>query len=273
MPPLGPILLALFGLWLARWHPRAGRSLCVLALLGLVALSLPPVADALIHSLERERPISAQMLARAQAIVILSGDSYSAAPEYGGDTVGRFTLERIRYGVLLQRRSGLRSSSPAAAPFGRRPVAESMKEVIERDLHGHVTWVEGASRDTAENAAYSASLLKAAGISRIALVSHAWHLPRAIELFERHGLDVLAAPTGFTTASPSWFARVLPSVGALVASSDALHEWLGILVQRLVKWRSASAYFSLPRSRNASTSALRSQRFAGSASAFACQYR
>lgn len=235
LPPLGLILFAFFGLWLARRHPRLGRSIAAIALLGLAALSLPPVADALMHGLESRPPISAQQLARAQAIVILGGGNYPAAPEYGDDTVNRWTLERVRYGAQLQKRSGLPILVSGGAPFGGRPESETMKEAIERDFHGRVQWVESASRDTAENAAYSATMLKAAGVTRIALVSHGWHLPRAVELYERQGLEVLAAPTVFSTPSPSLFARALPSAASLNQSSMALHEWLGILVQRLMK--------------------------------------
>src|SRR5882672_4484182 len=163
LPPTGLILLALFGLLLTHRKPRFGRSIAAFALVGLAALSLPPVADALIQSLESPAPISPQQLARAQAIVVLAGDDYRAAPEYGGDTVGRWTLERVRYGVYLQKRSGLPILVTGGAPFGGRPSAEAMKETIEHDFHGEVKWVESVSRDTFENAAYSATILKTAG--------------------------------------------------------------------------------------------------------------
>lgn len=235
LPPLGLILLAFFGLWLTRRHPRLGRGVAAVALLALAALSLPPVADALMHGLETSAPVSAQMLARAQAIVILGGGNYAAAPEYGDDTVSRWTLERVRYGAHLQARSGLPILVSGGAPFGGRPEGETMKEAIERDFHGQVQWMENASRDTAENAAYSATILKSAGIKRIVLVSHGWHLPRAVELFERQGLEVIAAPTVFSTPGPSLFARALPSAAWLHQSSMALHEWLGILVEHLMQ--------------------------------------
>ena len=218
-----------------RWRLHVGRGIAAAALLALMILSLPPVADALIHSLERQPPISEQELASAQALVILGGGIYSAAPEFGRDTVSRSTLERVRYGVYLQKRSGLPILVTGGAPFGGRPEGEVMKEVVEQDFHGQVKWVEGASRDTAENAVYSAAILRKAGISRIALISHSWHLERAIELFKRQGLEVLPAPTAFTTSPPSLFGRALPSADALEKSNLALHEWLGIFVQLLMR--------------------------------------
>ena len=233
LPPFGLILFAVYGLWLFRRYPRLGRCVIGFALLALGILSLPLVADALIQGLEKQPPISANHLARAQAIVILGGGNYSAAPEYGGDTVSRGSLERARYGVHLQRVSGLPILVTGGAPHGGRAEGETLKDAIERDFHGQVKWVESTSRDTAENAANSAIMLKAAGVTQIALVSHSWHLMRASELFRREGLEVFSAPTGFTTHGESLFAQILPSAVSLAQSSGALHEWLGILVQRL----------------------------------------
>lgn len=235
LPPAGPILLALWGLWLSRRHPRTGRAISAGALLGMLALSLPPVAEALMQGLEDRPPIAAQDLARAQAIVVLGGGKRDAAREYGGDTVNAWTLERLRYAAVLQKRSGLPLLVSGGAPTGGKPEAEAMREVVERELGGKVRWTETESRDTTENAAYSARLLKADGVARIALVSHAWHLKRAVELFEREGLQVFAAPTAYTRPSTSLFEHWRPSTSAFSSSTEALHEWLGLFVQRMAR--------------------------------------
>jgi uncharacterized SAM-binding protein YcdF (DUF218 family) len=231
LPPAGLVLAAFFGLWVARRHPRAGRAIAALALLALLVLSLPLVSNALVRTLEGEPPVSEQNLARAQAIVILGAGTYHGAPEYGGaDTVNPLALERLRYGAALQKRSALPILVTGGSPFGGRPEGEAMKEVIERDFYGKVQWVERESRDTAENAVYSARLLKHADIERVALVSHAWHLRRASAHFRAQGLEVIAAPTGYATRGPELIESLLPSARALAASSRALTEWLGILV-------------------------------------------
>ncbi|MDP2810799.1 MAG: YdcF family protein [Rhodocyclaceae bacterium] len=235
LPPTGPLLLALFGLWLTRSKSRRWREgglwLTALSLLGLLVLSLPVVGTALMAPLEPHPPIRPEQLQRVQAIVILGGGSYFAAPEYGGDTVSNATLERLRYGARLARDSGLPLLVTGGAPFGGRPEAESMREVLEQDFGVKVRWVEAASRDTAESASLSAPMLKAAGVTRIALISHGWHLPRAISLFGKQGLEVTPAPTAFSTSPPSPVAGFLP--GALGNSRQALHEYLGQLYNRL----------------------------------------
>lgn len=235
LPPTGPVLLALFGFWLTRAKSRrwrhGGFTLAILSLLGLFALSLPIVRSALMASLESYPPITRTQLQRIQAIVILGGGTYFDAPEYGGDTVGQATLERLRYGARLARASRLPLLVAGGAPAGGRPEGELMREVLETDFGVKVRWVEAASRDTAENASLSAPMLKAAGITRIALVSHGWHLPRAIPLFEKQGLEVTAAPTVFSTRSPSLAEALLP--GGLGYSREVLKEYLGQLYNRL----------------------------------------
>ena len=236
LPPVGPILLALVGLWLARRFPRAERlwrGLAIASLLGLIALSLPPVAELLARGLERSPPITEKDLKRAQAIVVLGGGKYFAAPEYGHDTISRWSLERARYAAHLQRQSKLPMLVAGGAPDGGRPEGDALKETLTRDFNATVTWVDSRSADTGENASESALLLKKAGISRIALVTHAWHMPRAIALFERQGLTVIPAPTGFTTPSSSLLFQALPSTTALDKSRLCLHEWLGLLTERM----------------------------------------
>jgi uncharacterized SAM-binding protein YcdF (DUF218 family) len=233
LPPLSLILLALGGLWISRRHPRLGRGVIGLSLTLLVALSLPFVANTLTRSLEQYPPITSEQLACAEAIVILGGGTYSAAPEYGSDTVNRWTLERIRYGIYLQGQTGLPILVSGGAPHGGRPEGENMKEAIERDFKGKIRWAENASLDTADNARYSAKMLKQDGVSRIALVTHSNHMRRATAHFEKQGLEVLPAATGFSVQSAS-FAQFLPSAGALASSNEALHEWLGILILQLI---------------------------------------
>lgn len=235
LPPFGLALLGLAGLWISRRRRRLGLGLATGALVALGVLSVPLVADALMRSLETRPPLSREALAQAQAIVVLGGDDYPAAPEYGDrDTVGRGTLERLRYAAALQRIAGLPILVTGGAPYGGRPGADAMKEVLEGDFRGQVRWVENRSRDTAENAAFSARLLKAAGVSRIALVSQPWHLARGVPLFEGQGITVFPAPTGYSTEPRAFWVSLLPRPGALQESGQALHEWLGLLAGRLV---------------------------------------
>jgi uncharacterized SAM-binding protein YcdF (DUF218 family) len=231
LPPFSLFLLTAIGLVLMRRRRRLGLALATTALAILILCSVPLVGNALLRSVEFGAPISRSDLAGAEAIVILAGGKYNAAPEYGADTVNRYTLERIRYGAELQRRSGLPLMVSGGAPFGGVAEAETMRETLAHDFGIEVRWSETASRDTAENAALSAPMLRGAGVRRIALVSQAWHLRRSVELFAAQGFEVIPAPVGFATDSENWLENLLPDVRALERSSIAAHEWLGKLVQ------------------------------------------
>lgn len=232
LPPTGPLLLAAAGLWLSCHRPRPGQFLIALGLGTLLLLSTPWIANELLRSLQDIPPATNEEARSAEAIVILGGGNYHAAPEYGADTVDAVSLERLRYGARLARQTGLPVAVTGGAPGGGMPEAEAMREVLATDFRITTRWVESSSRDTAENAARLAPILKQAGITRIILVTHAWHMRRARTVFEKQGLAVVPGPTRFTTEAPNSSYRWLPVASALHGSQIALHEWLGILAAR-----------------------------------------
>lgn len=232
LPPTCLALLAFLGLWLSRKHPKAGKTLIALSATTLIILSLPITGNALLQRLEALPPISETDLHKIQAIVVLGGGKNNQAPEYGfTDTVSSTSLERIRYAAYLQQMVDVPIIVTGGAPFGGRTEAEAMSEALLRDFHAKHVVVERLSNDTADNARNTAHLLNELGISRIALISQAWHLPRAAYAFERAGLAVYPAPTGFTRPEPELISLWLPQAGALDRSCTAIKEWLGVLAQ------------------------------------------
>ncbi|MEP6678782.1 MAG: YdcF family protein, partial [Betaproteobacteria bacterium] len=101
LPPTAPLIVALVGLLLLTRRPRTGRALALLGVAMLAALSMPIVAVALVRAVDRSPPFDPARAKEAQAIVILGGGIRRLAPEYGGDTMNRLTLERVRYGARV----------------------------------------------------------------------------------------------------------------------------------------------------------------------------
>lgn len=233
LPPLANALLVLAGLLLGPQRPLGALAI-VLGLGSLLALSTPVVSHALRQGLE-PAPIAAADLGSAQAIVILGGGRDDTAPEFDwGDAPSSATWRRLAYGAYLHRQSRL----PILVSGGRvhgeeRDEASLMAAALNEVFEVPVRWVEGESRNTAENARLSAVLLRAEGVERIALVSQAWHLPRAAEEFAREGVEVLPAPTEFASPPPPGLYAWLPRAYHLHQSSRALHEWLGRGAQAL----------------------------------------
>jgi uncharacterized SAM-binding protein YcdF (DUF218 family) len=226
LPPGGPLLLAFAGAALigrSTTH-RARRSGWILLLSGLGSLwllSTPVVADALVRAAQRCPPLDLTRLPAAQAIVILGGAAPRAdAPEYGHQPAIELTLlERVNYGALIARRSGL-----PVLVSGTPTEALAMSASLARDFQTPTQWVENNSRDTFENARFSARILQPLGIRHIVLVTDAMHEWRALQEFTSAGFSVVAAPVGLYVSRPP---RFTPSATALARSSAALYEMLG----------------------------------------------
>jgi len=232
LPPTVLILSAVLGLLLYRRRPRLGRTTIAVSLLALLLLSTPWVTNALQRSLETYGPIQPQILQQAQAIVVLGAGTYYNAPDFGGlDAISRNGLARVRYAAYLHRQSGLPILVAGGAPHGGRTESEAMREVLEKEFQVEVRWQEPRSYSTAENAQYSSEILAKSGVSTVALVTDAIHMPRAKLVFEKAGMTVLPAPTGFATDSPG-FALNLPSAIALDRSAYAIREWLALSLER-----------------------------------------
>ncbi len=233
LPPTGPLLLAITGLVLTKRAPRTGRALVWMGTAALLLLSLPIVAWILAKPFDRA-PFDASQVAGAQAIVILGGGTRRGAPEYGGETLGRLTLERVRYGAIVARETGL----PVLVTGGAQPDVKSteaalMRDALAREFGVAVRWAEDRSRNTHENARYSAQLLKAEGVTQVVLVAHAIDMPRASAEFATAGVVTIAAPTGLLSRGPMVAMDFVPTVAALQLSHDALYELLANLVLRL----------------------------------------
>lgn len=241
LPPASLFLLILIGLALWRRRPRAGRILAGAGLAALAILSTTGAADLFIRPLERmTSPLRAPERAGAQAIVVLAAGRLRSAPEYGGrDIPDTISLARLRYAAHLQRRTGLPvlvSGGTAGTPAaGERPysLADAMATALREDFGVPVRWSEARSRDTAENAAFSAALLRQDGVRRVLLVTHAMHMARARAAFERAGLDVVDAPTMFYGGQARSIHAWIPSAEGMRRSWYALYELIGNVWYRL----------------------------------------
>lgn len=111
--------------------------------------------------------------------------------------------------------------------------AAAIKQQLERDFGVPVRWTEGSSLTTEENALFSAKILAGARIRKILLVTHALHMPRAQRLFSDTGLEVVPAPTRFSSAVALHWIDFWPSAEGRKTSQSALHEIVGLAWYRL----------------------------------------
>lgn len=231
LPPLNLLLLLLLGIFLLPKRPHLARRVLIVTGLLLYLFSTPIIVGSIRQCFETDPPLDpTATLPAADAIVVLAGGLYRKAPEYGGDTVDGYVLERLRYAAWLYRRI----DKPILVTGGSwregvRPEAHAMKESLEEDFHIPVRWVEDQSRNTSENAQLSAAILQKHGVHTIYLVTHALHMPRARAAFEGVGLQVVPAPTLFAVRDRVTVLQFLPQGSSFEGSSAVFYEVLGRL--------------------------------------------
>jgi uncharacterized SAM-binding protein YcdF (DUF218 family) len=74
-------------------------------------------------------------------------------------------------------------------------------------------------------------LLTKQGISKIALVTHSWHMPRSLKAFQKVGFEVTPAPMGFVADKKVDLYHCLPNGGALSSNTATFKELVAKAVQ------------------------------------------
>jgi uncharacterized SAM-binding protein YcdF (DUF218 family) len=94
---------------------------------------------------------------------------------------------------------------------------------------------ESSSKNTKENARFSADLIRTRGFKTVLLVTSAAHMPRALATFEAENVTADALPVDYRSFDPDRaHERWLPRATALAVSAGALRELAGRAVYRIV---------------------------------------
>jgi uncharacterized SAM-binding protein YcdF (DUF218 family) len=231
IPPNLFILAAAAGIVVAWRTKRLGIALATAAIGCLYIVSMPVGAFLLIRWSEAAvktipAPASDTPLG---AIIVLAADWRHSNEPGVPDTVGPLTLERLAEAARQQRRLGLPILVSGGPPGDHRgSLAALMSRALEEDFAVPVQWREERSQNTFENAAFSAALLRQAGIRAALVVTHPWSMARALWSFRAVGYSVVPMPTPEGGALSLSVAAFLPQVPALRDSYYALHELIGL---------------------------------------------
>ena len=241
IPPNLFILLTAVGLVLAWQSIRLGLVVATVGCALLYLASMPIVAECLIiyvKDLAREAPVLASN-APPGAIILLSADYRRSNSPGQAYTAGPLTLERLAAAAREERRLGL----PVLVSGGRsgdidESLASIMSTVLQEDFRVPVRWREERSLNTFENAAFSAEILRRAGVASALLVTHCQDMARALWSFYAVGYSVTPAICSHQStaglmqnddeAEPLSVSSFFPQVPALLVSHRALHELIGL---------------------------------------------
>jgi uncharacterized SAM-binding protein YcdF (DUF218 family) len=213
------------------------RTVGVGLAVALALWSWNPVAWLSSGTLEWWYPVRPLPAANADAIVVLAAGTARRDASQPEDEPRESTYLRCAYASWLYqhwRALPVVASGGAMEQAGPSHAAVMAKVLAEQGVPPAMIWLEDRSRSTYENAVYSAGLLRAKGIRRIALVTEAQHMLRAEACFRRQGMEVLPAPCCYRTLQFhghwTWF---FPDARAIAYNEDNAHEWAGLAWYKL----------------------------------------
>jgi len=231
------LLVALSLLWL-RARPGRAKLALVLAVLVLIAFSVEPVSRRLFSRLENAVQDTFRPDPPYDVVVVLGGTLDAPPTRRTGQIQFAETVERITRAFQVLRageaRNVLLSGGMYLNSRAERSEADWLAEWLrDQGIAADRIAIEGASKNTRENAVFSQKILAERGWKRVLLVTSAWHAPRAVGCFRAVGVEVdlltvdhRAGPT----ATVTW----MPRAKALSDSTDALRELAGGVVYRVM---------------------------------------
>jgi uncharacterized SAM-binding protein YcdF (DUF218 family) len=235
-------ILLFAGVVLSIRGKRAGVALSSLAAALYILAGFLPLADFMLATLEyRSKPGSGEDIAGAAGIIVLGG-AVSGESRFGDRRVLlNDAADRMVAAVQLARQYPalpvILSGGSGALFALRRHKSEA--ELARGFFEGFGIApprlkLEDRSRNTLENAIYTAELVRPTPVQRWVLVTSAFHMPRAKALFEAQGFRIVPAPGDFRTAGPEdyWEFYAKPSDG-LHRLDLAAKEWVGLVVSWL----------------------------------------
>lgn len=217
-----------------RWRRLA---VCASLALALWLLEVTAAPTRLLAGLEARFPPLPPASGPFDAVVVLGGGWSQATPPRAGLEANE-SFDRLLHGVELARdgapggRALLVLGGAGTGRDGRRwPVTDG--EAAQRWLArlGVVPPERVVplppSRNTREEARHVAALARTRGLRRIALVTSAWHMPRALDTFAAAGVPATPAPCDFPAHAALESRRrdgprLLPGLGTL----QHLYLWL-----------------------------------------------
>ena len=246
LPPVPWLVMLLLAWWWQRRRPGWATFLQLTAVLGLWFSHCQVTGGLLERQLTVAPTLSTQRLAELRrslpdgktAIVVLGGGARELAPEYGESHLSPHSAERLHYAMWLTRQLPVpllfSGGNGWGHPDGPAEAALAAR-MAQRDYGRPLRWQETQSHDTRDNARFSLPLLQKDGITQVVLVTHGWHMRRALRAFAdeaaRNGmaLKLVPAPMGLVAD------RHVPTLQRWAPSNDgnqrvrqALREWIGL---------------------------------------------
>ena len=230
-------------LWLAirvMGRRRLAATVLGLSIFQTLVLSFPPVSGMLVGLLEsKARSLTAGSPSCCyEAIVVLGGGIAPASPPHTTEPELTEGSDRIWQAARLYRAGAAPKIIVSGGSFIEQQggpattEAEAMRRfLIDLGVPNEAIVSEGKALNTIENIANVRDIVKG---GRVAIITSAYHVPRAAKLASKGGLDFAMFGVDWSppdAATPLWD-RWLPSVMALNFSNRALRELIALSFDR-----------------------------------------
>jgi uncharacterized SAM-binding protein YcdF (DUF218 family) len=244
LPPFVFVLLIAAGLLLLRRSLLVGKILAGSALCLLILCATPVVADVMMRMLQPDLPLQPVSTPPPAAIIVLGADIERSTDDAVGAHLGFLSLERVRTAAIVAHSTHLPILvSGGLIQLDRPPVADLMAATLSQNFNLQTTWIENKSSTTFENAKLSANILRDQHIRSAYLVTHAWHMRRALIAFANTDLTVIAVSASSPGPFRVTWSDFIPRASVWEFSYYAFHEWVGcawylvrIMVPRRLGW-------------------------------------
>lgn len=202
--------------------------------------SMPLISTALIGTLEREyAPMRVDETPKSEVAIVLGGGVMGVSPPRAMTEISDGT-NHLLYAARLFKAGrvekiivvGGSMIRPADGPVDG---ANARDILVEWGIPEIAISAEEMRPNTYENARKIKDMKRNRPFESALLITSAYHMPRAVAVFENAGVSIIPAPVNvkILRGAPVSLLDFLPSADALHQSTLALREWLAILVYRL----------------------------------------
>lgn len=240
------VLLMLVGLGFGvSGSRRFGFGLAAVAGLFLLIAGLSPLAVTVALPLEERFPAFVDDGRPVAGIIVLGGAIETRLSGERGQLVLNDAAERQIAMADLARRyptTRLVFTGGSGSLVNRKPSeAETVSRYADSTgLPRTRLILEDRSRNTWENALFTADMVKPKPDERWLLVTSAWHMPRAVGCFRQAGFDVTAYPVDYRTGGWDDIWRINGFASEGLALLDLVtKEWIGLTAYRLAGYTDA----------------------------------
>jgi uncharacterized SAM-binding protein YcdF (DUF218 family) len=217
-------------------HARFGRGLALTAILILATAATLPLGMLLIAPIEDRFPLPPPDLPPPEGIIVLGGAINDGVSQARQETIFNEGGERLTEAVVLakrypQARVVYTSGSSSFTGETSTEALQARKLMSQMGIPPERVTIEDKSRNTDENARFTAAIVHPQPSQRWIVVTSAFHIPRAMGIFEKAGFHPIAYPVAFRTRG-RWRDDLRLSFDPtrnLRTFDIAVHEWIGLV--------------------------------------------